>query len=51
MALQGTLGSGQFSGLRREGDAYVNSLYGKSPITLNITLDGGMGDLRVDSSA
>jgi len=42
----GTVSSG---GLHREGDAYVNDAYGKSPTTLEVNISGGVGQIRLET--
>lgn len=34
-------------GLVQNGDVYNNSLYGVSPITLNVEIDGGLGEIEI----
>lgn len=43
----GGIGSVSTNGLQREGDEYVNDLYGKSPITMRVTVEGGVGNIRL----
>jgi len=43
----GGIGSIDVEGLRRDGSYYVNNLYGKSPITMNVTVEGGVGQIRL----
>jgi hypothetical protein len=45
---QGGLGSINASGFQRQGDAYVNDQYGKSPITLRIEVEGGVGEINLE---
>jgi len=49
----GGLGSVHTADLNRDGDYYVNSAYGKSPVTLTLGITGGVGeiDLEVESPA
>jgi len=53
--VQATSGIGTIraSGLERRGDYYVNSAYGKSPVTLNLNINKGIGmiDLIADHSS
>ena len=46
----GGLGSIRFRGLRKEGRLYTNEAYGKSPVTIDLDVSGGIGsiDLRVE---
>ena len=46
--VRGGLGSVQVDGLERRGGAYVNELYGKSDVTLDIKIDGGIGLIEID---
>lgn len=39
----GGLGTIQSHGLKNEGDEYTNDAYGKSPITLHVNVQGGVG--------
>jgi hypothetical protein len=41
----GGIGSINANGLKREGDEYVNDLYGKSPVTLRLDVSGGVGNI------
>ena len=43
----GGIGSIIAGGLKREGDEYVNELYGKSPVTLRIDVAGGVGNIEL----
>jgi hypothetical protein len=43
----GGIGSVDASGLRRDGGAYVNEAYGKSPTTIDLTIHGGVGEIRL----
>jgi hypothetical protein len=43
----GGIGSVDTSGLRRDGGAYVNDAYGKSPTTIDLTIHGGVGEIRL----
>jgi len=43
----GGIGSIDVQGLRSDGDYYVNSAYGKSPVTMNVTVEGGVGQIRL----
>jgi hypothetical protein len=44
----GGLGSISAPGFRHEGGAYVNDAYGKSPVTLQVTVRGGVGEIRLE---
>lgn len=44
-AVQGGLGTINANGFTKNGDVYTNSEYGKSPVTLNINVQGGMGEI------
>jgi hypothetical protein len=43
------LGSVNVVGLRRDGDAYVNNAYGVSPVTMNVKVNGGVGEITVET--
>lgn len=43
----GGLGSINANGLQRDGDAYINAAYGKSPATINLTVEGGVGQINL----
>jgi hypothetical protein len=45
---QGNMGAINAGGFRRQGDAYVNDLYGKAPVTLNVEMEGGMGEINLE---
>lgn len=44
----GGIGSVNAHGLKRDGDEYVNDAYGKSPVTLKITVQGGVGSINLE---
>jgi len=46
---KGGLGSVQTEGLTKDGDEYVNSQYGKSPVTLHVNVEGGVGLIRLET--
>jgi hypothetical protein len=46
----GGIGSISVRGLGREGDAYVNHAYGKSPVTLRLNIEGGVGTINLEGS-
>jgi len=43
----GGIGSIDVEGLRHDGDNYVNSAYGKSSVTMDVTVEGGVGQIRL----
>ena len=45
---QGGIGAVHVHGLRKEGDAYVNDAYGKSPVTVNVRVEGGVGEINLE---
>ena len=45
---QGGLGSINASDFKRRGDVYVNEEYGKSPVTLRIEVEGGIGEINLE---
>lgn len=44
----GGLGSIDVHGLKEEDGQYVNAAYGKSPNTLRLNVEGGIGHIRLD---
>jgi hypothetical protein len=44
---QGGLGKINAEGLKRVGDAYVNDAYGESDVTLNVNVQGGVGEINL----
>jgi len=44
----GGIGSINANGFVKEGDAYVNTQYGKSPVTLRIEVEGGVGEINLE---
>ncbi len=47
----GGLGSINASGLTQQGDTYVNDQYGKSPVTLRVQIEGGIGTINLESGS
>ena len=45
---EGGLGKINAEGLRREGDSYVNDAYGESDTTLNVDVQGGVGQINLE---
>lgn len=43
------LGTVHAPGFQREGNAYVNSAYGKSPVTISLDIEGGIGTVNLES--
>jgi hypothetical protein len=43
----GGIGSINAHGIEREGDAYVNEAYGKSAVTLRMSIEGGIGEINL----
>jgi N-terminal domain of toast_rack, DUF2154/Domain of unknown function (DUF5668) len=43
----GGIGSVNAHGLQRDGDAYINAAYGKTPATINLTVEGGVGEINL----
>ncbi|MDE3135224.1 MAG: hypothetical protein KGL59_01505 [Acidobacteriota bacterium] len=48
---RGGLGSVNAPGFERDGDAYTNSAYGKSPVTLTLDIEGGVGTINLESGS
>jgi hypothetical protein len=46
----GGIGAINVRGLKKDGDAYVNEAYGKSPITLRVQVKGGVGEINLELS-
>jgi hypothetical protein len=46
---EGGIGSINTHGLRREGDEYVNDALGKSPATIHLRVEGGVGSIDLDA--
>jgi len=46
--VHGGLGSVDVHGLKEEDGEYVNAVYGKSPNTLRLTVEGGIGHIRLE---
>lgn len=44
----GGLGSINAGGFRKQEDAYVNDVYGKSPVTLRVEVEGGVGEINLE---
>jgi N-terminal domain of toast_rack, DUF2154/Domain of unknown function (DUF5668) len=45
----GGIGSVNAPGLERDGDAYVNAAYGKTPATINLSVEGGVGEINLET--
>jgi hypothetical protein len=43
----GGIGSIDTQGLRKEGGRWVNEAYGKSPVTIHMNVEGGIGEIRL----
>jgi hypothetical protein len=43
----GGIGAVDASGLHRDGDSYVNDVYGKTPTSIDLTIHGGVGEIRL----
>jgi hypothetical protein len=44
----GGIGSINAHDLKKDGDAYVNDAYGKSPVTLRVNVEGGVGEINLE---
>jgi hypothetical protein len=44
----GGIGAIHVHGLKKDGDAYVNEAYGKSPITVKVQVEGGVGEINLE---
>jgi hypothetical protein len=45
---KGGIGSVNTNGLTKQGDVYVNAAYGKSPTTIDLNVEGGIGEIDLD---
>lgn len=45
---KGGIGSVNTNGLTRQGDEYVNAAYGKTPTTIDLNVEGGIGEIDLD---
>jgi hypothetical protein len=45
---EGGIGAIHVHGLKKDGDAYVNEAYGKSPITVKVQVEGGVGEINLE---
>lgn len=45
--VRGGIGSIDVEGLKKRGRSYVNDAYGKSPVTLELDVKGGIGSIRI----
>jgi hypothetical protein len=44
----GGIGAIHVRGLKKDGDAYVNEAYGKSPVTVKVQVEGGVGEINLE---
>jgi hypothetical protein len=44
----GGIGAINAHDLKKDGDAYVNDAYGKSPVTVNVNVQGGVGEINLE---
>jgi len=44
---EGGIGTIDTQGLRHEGGMYLNDAYGKSPVTIHMNIEGGVGEIRL----
>jgi hypothetical protein len=44
---QGGLGAINADGFQKQSDAYINDQYGKSPVTLRVEVEGGVGEINL----
>jgi hypothetical protein len=45
---EGGIGAIHVYGLKKDGDAYVSEAYGKSPITVKVQVEGGVGEINLE---
>jgi len=43
----GGIGSINVRGLKHDGDSYINDAYGKSPATIHLKVEGGIGEITL----
>jgi hypothetical protein len=43
----GGIGSVNSDGLKRDGDSYINDVYGKTPTSIDLTIHGGIGEINL----
>jgi hypothetical protein len=48
VSAEGGLGKINAEGLRREDNSYVNDVYGDSEITLDVDIQGGVGEITLE---
>jgi hypothetical protein len=48
VSADGGLGKINAEGLRREGDSYVNDSYGDSEVTVDVHIQGGVGQITLE---
>jgi hypothetical protein len=44
---EGGLGKINAEGLQKQGDSYVNDAYGSSDVTLDVDVQGGVGEINL----
>jgi len=44
----GGIGAINVHGLKKDGGVYVNEAYGKSPVTINVQVEGGVGEINLE---
>jgi len=47
---EGGIGQVRASQLKKEGDFYVNDMYGKSPVTLRVEVQTGVGEIHLEAA-
>lgn len=50
VTVQGGLGQVNATGLNRDGDVYTNDAYGQSDVTLDIDIEGGVGEINLTAA-
>jgi hypothetical protein len=48
--VEGGIGSVSAPDFEKDGEAYVNSAYGKSRVTVRVEVQGGIGDVHLELS-
>ena len=45
---EGGIGAIHVHGMKKDGDDYVNDAYGKSPVTVKVKVEGGVGEINLE---
>jgi len=47
----GGIGAVNARGLKRDGETYINDAYGKTPVTIKMNIEGGVGTINLDQES